>query len=44
MSLLRGGDNRRLSRVPEQAIDSAASKITVQGARYAEELMQMTGR
>ncbi len=25
-------------------IDSAASKITVQGARYPEELEQMTGR
>jgi aryl-alcohol dehydrogenase-like predicted oxidoreductase len=25
-------------------IDSAASKITVQGARYPEELMRMTGR
>ncbi len=25
-------------------IDSAASKITVQGARYPENLMQMTGR
>jgi aryl-alcohol dehydrogenase-like predicted oxidoreductase len=25
-------------------IDSAAAKITVQGARYPEELEQMTGR
>jgi hypothetical protein len=25
-------------------IDSAASKITVQGARYPEQLEQMTGR
>lgn len=33
-----------MSGVPEQAIDSAASEITVQGARYAEELMQMTDR
>jgi hypothetical protein len=34
------GRHNRLSR----QIDKAASKITVQGARYPEKLEQMTGR
>jgi hypothetical protein len=39
-----GADEIELTPDDLRAIESAASKITIQGARYPEKIEQMTGR